>query len=152
LPLYLASKGFYVRIETNGSCPVYSKEEFSIFTDGENLKVHYVLDVKCPGSGMSLHNILEENFSKLHLGDEIKFVVSNQEDIEFALDVLDKYKNIFSAKEVVINFSPVFKSIDTKDIVEMLVKKNSYFTDQSLRVRLSLQIHKVIWPPDMRGV
>jgi len=152
LPLYLASEGFDVRIETNGSCPVYSKEEFAIFTDGEVLKVNYVLDVKCPDSGMKEHNIFAENFSKLHLGDEIKFVVAGQEDIDYALTVLNKYKDIFSAKEVVINFSPVFKSIETKDIVEMLVEKNSYFMAEDLKVRLSLQIHKVIWPPEMRGV
>jgi 7-carboxy-7-deazaguanine synthase len=152
LPLYLASRGFDVRIETNGSCPVYSKEEIAIFTNGEVLKLHYVLDVKCPGSGMQEHNIFEENFSKLHLGDEIKFVVASQMDIDFSLAVLDKYKNILSVNDVVINFSPVFKLIETKDIVEMLVKKNTYFIEQGLKVRLSLQIHKVIWPPQMRGV
>ena len=152
LPIYLASKGFDVRIETNGSNPVYSKEELYIFTDKERIKLHYVLDVKCPGSGMEKHNIFEENFLKLHLGDEIKFVVASQVDIDFALEVLNKYKSILSVNEVVINFSPVFNLIDTKGIVKMLVEKNSYFTEQCLKVRLSLQIHKVIWPPQMRGV
>jgi 7-carboxy-7-deazaguanine synthase len=152
LPLYLASRGFDVRIETNGSCPVYSNEEFAAFTDGKALSLHYVLDVKCLGSGMDEHNIFEENFSMLHLGDEIKFVVASQEDIDYALAVLNKYKDIFSAKEVVINFSPVFQSIETKDIVKMLVEKNSYCMAAGLRVRLSLQIHKIIWPPEMRGV
>jgi 7-carboxy-7-deazaguanine synthase len=152
LPLYLASEGFDVRIESNGSCLVYSKEEFAVFTEVEVSRVHYVLDVKCPGSAMSEHNIFKENFSKLRLGDEIKFVVAGQEDIDYALAVINKYKDILSAKEVVINFSPVFNSIETKDIVEMLVEKNSYFMAEGLRVRLSLQIHKVIWPPEMRGV
>lgn len=152
LPLYLASKGFDVRIETNGSCPVYSKEEFVAFTGREVIPIYYVLDVKCPGSGMNGQNIFEGNFSRLHLGDEIKFVVASHEDIDYALIVLNKYKDIFSDKEVVINFSPVFNSIETKDIVAMLVEKNPYFMAEGLKVRLSLQIHKVIWPPEMRGV
>ncbi|MBC8060136.1 MAG: radical SAM protein [Clostridiaceae bacterium] len=152
LPLYLAREGFDVRIETNGSCPVYSKEEIATFTDKEVFPLHYVLDVKCPGSLMHEYNIFEENFSKLRLGDEIKFVVACQEDIDYALAVIDKYKFIFSTNEVIINFSPVFKSIETSDIVTMLVEKNSYFMTEGLSVRLSLQIHKVIWPPEMRGV
>lgn len=152
LPLYLASQGFDVRIETNGSCPLYTKKEISAFTDEEVLPFHYVLDVKCPGSGMQENNIFKENFLKLHLGDEVKFVVASQEDIDYALIVLNKYKTIFSIKEVVINFSPVFKSIQTKDVVKMLVEKNSYFMTEGLRVRLSLQIHKVIWPPETKGV
>jgi 7-carboxy-7-deazaguanine synthase len=152
LPLYLATEGFDVRIETNGSCPVYSIEEIANFTDKKGLTIHYVLDVKCPGSCMHEQNIFKENFSKLHSGDEIKFVVANKEDIEYALDVIDKYKDIFSRNQVVINFSPVFNLIDAKDIVEMMVEKNSYFMAESLKVRLSMQIHKVIWPPEMRGV
>ena len=152
LPLYLAAKGFDVRIETNGSCPVYSKEEFLSFTDKEILRLHYVLDVKCPGSLMSQYNIFEENFSNLSIGDEIKFVVANQKDLDYAITVIAKYKAVFSSNEVAINFSPVFNSIETKDIVAMLVEKNSYFMGEGLKVRLSLQIHKVIWPPEMRGV
>jgi len=152
LPLYLASIGFDVRIETNGSCPVYSTKEFDDFTNVEFIKIHYVLDVKCPGSEMSAHNIFDKNFSKLHLGDEIKFVVACEEDMEFALGIIDKYKGVFSANEVVINFSPVFKSIETKDIVKMLVEKNAFFMAHGLKVRLSLQIHKIIWPPETRGV
>lgn len=152
LPLYLATEGFDVRIETNGSCPVYSIEEITNFTDKNDLPIHYVLDVKCPGSCMNEQNIFKENFSKLHLGDEIKFVVASQDDIEYALDIINKYKDIFSGNQVVINFSPVFNLIEAKDIVEMLVEKNSYFMAENLRVRLSMQIHKVIWPPEMRGV
>lgn len=152
LPLYLATKGFDVRIETNGSCPVYNKDEITTFANNQTLSLHYVLDIKCPKSGMSENNIFEENFTQLSLGDELKFVVADQGDIDYALTVLHKYSEILSRNEIVINFSPVFNSIDCKDIVQMLVEKNSYFIAEGLKVRLSLQIHKVIWNPETRGV
>lgn len=149
LPYYFASNGFNVRIETNGSCrlgdgsPIFSKEEAPVF---------YVLDVKCPSSGMSEYNIFEENFSKLRLGDELKFVMADEDDISYALEVIDKYKQIFSEKQVVINFSSVFGKLDPERIVKLIIEKNSYFVDNGIKVRLSLQIHKFIWRPETRGV
>ncbi|GIM27680.1 7-carboxy-7-deazaguanine synthase [Clostridium polyendosporum] len=163
IPLYLAIKGFKVRIETNGSCPVYSDEEIAAFLGEnskvsnnklnlENLPIFYALDIKCPGSGMAHKNLFEENFKLLRSGDEIKFVVGGEEDINYALETIEQYKDVFSSKEVVIDFSPVFGKIDPKKLVEMLVEKDSYFTDNNIKVRLSLQIHKFIWNPETRGV
>ncbi len=149
VPYYLASKGFNVRIETNGSCrlgdgsPLFEKQEAPVF---------YVLDVKCPSSGMSQYNIFEENFNKLRPGDELKFVMADEEDIRYALDVIDRYKKIFSEKQVVINFSSVFGKLPPEKIVKVMIEKNSYFMDNGIKVRLSLQIHKFIWKPETRGV
>ena len=152
LPLYLSTKGFDVRIETNGSCSVYTLEEISMFPTKDNLQMYYTLDVKCPGSGMCHCNIFEENFNKLHQGDELKFVVSDKNDINYALDVIDKYKDVLSQANVVLNFSPVFRRIEPKEIAEMLVNKHTYFSKNNLKTRLSLQIHKFIWDADAKGV
>lgn len=150
IPIYLASKGFNIRIETNGSCEIYENDEISIFSKQGSLPINYVLDIKCPSSGMSYYNIFERNFKKLGEGDEIKFVVSNEEDINYALEVINDYKDILS--EVTINFSPVFQVIESKEIAQMLIKNNKYFNENNLKTRISLQIHKYMWPPETRGV
>ncbi|EYE87851.1 radical SAM protein [Fervidicella metallireducens AeB] len=153
LPLYLADKGFKVRIETNGSCPVYNKTEIINFTgDNKIPNLFYVLDIKSPSSGMSRFNIFEDNLRKLRKGDELKFVVGDSNDIDYALKVIEKYKNLLANGEVIINFSPVFNRIEAGEIVEMLKRHYSYFIQNGLKVRLSLQIHKFIWPPEKRGV
>lgn len=153
LPLYLADKGFKVRIETNGSCPVYNKTEIMNFTgDNKIPDLYYVLDIKSPGSGMSSFNIFEDNFRNLRKGDELKFVVGDNNDIDYALKVIENHKSLLAKGEVIINFSPVFNKIEAEEIVEMLKKNYGYFIENNLKVRLSLQIHKFIWPPEKRGV
>ncbi|MCX7920698.1 MAG: radical SAM protein [Clostridia bacterium] len=153
LPLYIASKGFRVRIETNGSFPVYSDVEIEEFTEGkENLVLNYALDIKCPGSYMSDSNVYRENFERLGIGDEIKFIVGSSEDIDFALKVMDDFRGVLASRNVVINFSPVFGKLAPSAIVDALKNANTYFEKNNLRVRMSLQIHKFIWPPEARGV
>lgn len=153
LPLYLSSKGFNVRIETNGSCPLYDEEEISEFIDDEKLLVlHYTLDVKSPSSGMKDYNIFEENFTRLRAEDEIKFVVGTEEDIHYSMKIIHQYKQLFSENNIILNFSPVFNQIEPSKIVEILKEQNEYFQKHNLKVRLSLQIHKYIWPPEARGV
>jgi 7-carboxy-7-deazaguanine synthase len=152
IPLYLAQKGYKVRIETNGSCPLYSDEELRGFGLEANTQVNYSLDIKCPSSNMSMGNIFEDNFSKLKEGDELKFIVGSDEDIEYSLNVTKKYKDSIALNKIVVNFSPVFGVIEPRVIVAMLCENSWYFEQNLLSVRLSLQIHKVIWPPNARGV
>ena len=154
LPLYLASKGFKIRIETNGSCPVYSRDEILPYLkDGSRLgSVNYTLDIKCPGSGMVNHNIFDENLANLIHGDELKFVVGNKEDIQFACDILKKYSTMLNQNNIVINISPSFQGIEPAALVDLLKEKHTFFAKEELKVRLSLQIHKYIWPPNARGV
>ncbi len=153
LPIYLASKGFKVRIETNGSCPLYSKTELNDFVEDANfLKLNYALDVKCPDSGMSNFNIYNENFKLLGSDDEIKFIVGSQRDLEFAFETIKEHRSILSQTGVIVNFSPVFGKLDGIEIVNMLKENNAYFEENKLNVRLSLQTHKFIWPPEARGV
>lgn len=153
LPLYIASKGFKVRIETNGSTPLYSKYEVNEFLQSTGLyNLNYALDIKCPDSGMSGFNIYEDNFKGLGPSDEIKFIVMSQNDMRFGLEIIKYYRDILSATGAAINFSPVFGKLHPAEIVNMLKENNAYFEVSNLKVRLSLQIHKFIWPPEARGV
>lgn len=153
LPLYLVKKGYKVRIESNGSCPVYSKKELRKFEiEQVNDRLNYTLDIKPPSSKMSNHNIFAENFIKLTLGDELKFVVANDEDLNYAKKVIDKYKDILAKSNLIINFSPVFQAIEAESLVEFLKENNPYFINNNLKVRLSLQLHKFIWDPEAKGV
>jgi 7-carboxy-7-deazaguanine synthase len=152
LPLYLAQHGFRVRIETNGSTKLYADNEVKMFSQSNKLEIYYTLDAKCPTSGMHMHNIYEENYNKLKQGDELKFVVGSEDDIIYAYEIIDKYKHIFSKKNIIINFSPVFNKIHPSRLVEDIKERNRYFIDNGLKVRLSLQLHKYIWHPDAKGV
>ncbi|MCK8826937.1 radical SAM protein [Natroniella acetigena] len=153
LPLYLAVKGFAVRIETNGSCPLYDNQEFrSFLTDSTLAQVDYTVDVKCPSSGMVEHDRLGENLQKLDSKDELKFVVGSQEDIEYAEEVISNYREVLASNGVIINFSPVTGEIEPAYLVDFLTTKEEYFNNSGLKVRLSLQIHKIIWSEETRGV
>lgn len=152
LPLYLASKGFKLRIESNGSCPVYSKMEKEKFLLNKNSVVNYTLDVKLPSSKMSNYDLGEYNFCKLDIGDELKFVVGKEDDFNYSLEVIDKFKKVLANNKVIINFSPVFEKISPERIVKFLKKNDSYFKKNNLKTRLSLQIHKLIWSPNKKGV
>jgi 7-carboxy-7-deazaguanine synthase len=150
LPAYLASCGFKVRIETSGASKLYQTEELVLFS-GAKQNITYCMDVKCPGSGMVYQNLLT-NIAQLRKGDEIKFVVSDNTDLQFSFDVIDAYKKQLAENNIAINFSPVFDAIKPVEIVDFLKGKTKYAIDNNLWVRLSLQIHKFVWPPHTRGV
>lgn len=128
----LCDLGYTISLETSGS----------IFIRNVDLRVHVILDIKCPGSGMSEKNEWR-NLNELRAKDEVKFVIKDREDYLFARLTCEKY-DLFSRAKAVL-FSPVYDEIDSKDLVQWIL-------DDNLPVRLNLQIHKFIWPPDQRGV
>ncbi|MCR4610712.1 MAG: putative 7-carboxy-7-deazaguanine synthase QueE [Lachnospiraceae bacterium] len=122
-----------VEIETNGSVDI------STFT---RERVSYTMDYKLPVSGME-QAMCYSNFNYLNEDDTIKFVVGSKEDLERSLEIIKKYKLIGRCN---VYFSPVFGKIDPELIVE-------YMKDNRLNdVRVQLQLHKMIWNPDKRGV
>lgn len=150
LPAWLSSVGFTVHIETSGASALYSKAELKTF-DIERNEISYCMDIKCPGSVMSDKN-LYTNIPLLNGDDEIKFVVSNREDMDFAMKIIDKYKVHLSEEYIALNFSPVFDALKPVEVVDFLKENRSYFEEHELWARLSLQIHKFVWPPHKRGV
>ncbi len=129
----LCDKGYEVLIETGGF--VSTKE-----VDG---RAAIILDVKCPASGEAEGNHWE-NLERLDPDkDEVKFVVADLEDWEFAKGIIRKYDLEKSSKAILI--SPVFETEHLKKIVESVLQSN-------LKVRLNLQIHKYVWGANTRGV
>jgi 7-carboxy-7-deazaguanine synthase len=101
-----------------------------------------ILDVKCPGSGESDRNCWE-NLARLRPHDEVKFVVSNRADYEFAREVIST--RALAGRAAAIHVSPVHGMLDPKTLSEWVLADH-------LPVRVQLQLHKYIWSPTTRGV
>ncbi len=152
LPLYLNSLGFNTRIETSGHSSLYTEIELSSYLDGDSKRPSYTMDVKCPDSNIEESPLLQSNMNRLLPGDELKFVAASYGDLNYALLVIKRYKNLLSENKIAINFSPVFGLMEAKEIVSFMQDNHSWFVSHNLIARLSLQIHKYIWNPDKRGV
>ena len=101
-----------------------------------------ILDVKCPGSGES-HRNCWQNLAKLRAHDEVKFVVKDRADYEYARNVIDE--RALPGRVAAIHFSPVHGVLDPRTLSEWVLADR-------LPVRVQLQLHKYIWSPDTRGV
>jgi 7-carboxy-7-deazaguanine synthase len=101
-----------------------------------------ILDVKCPGSGESHRNDWS-NLERLRAHDEVKFVVKDRADYEWARDVVAQ--RALAGRAAAIHFSPVHGELDPKTLSEWVLADR-------LAVRVQLQIHKYIWSPTTRGV
>jgi 7-carboxy-7-deazaguanine synthase len=101
-----------------------------------------ILDVKCPGSGEVAKNDWK-NLERLRPHDEVKFVVKDRADYEFARDVIARHE--LAGRAAAIHLSPVHGVLDPKTLSEWVLA-------DKLPVRVQLQLHKYIWSPDTRGV
>jgi 7-carboxy-7-deazaguanine synthase len=101
-----------------------------------------IMDVKCPGSGESDRNDWS-NLAHLAPQDEVKFVIADRADYEFARDVVRR-EGLPDRVNAVL-FSPVHGGLDPKLLSRWVI-------DDRLPVRVQLQVHKYIWSPDTRGV
>lgn len=128
LVLELCSLGIKVSIETSGCVPIDE--------DAYQRSFKYIMDVKCPSSGVQHKNVLS-NLMKLQAKDEVKFVVSNREDYEYAKKVIRTYPTM--AK---ILFSPCFdenlKPMVGSELVDWILRDRLYNT------RVQLQMHKFL--------
>jgi len=101
-----------------------------------------IVDVKCPGSGESSKNHWE-NLDLLTRQDEVKFVIRDRADYEYARDVVARHALI--GRTAAVLFSPVHNVLQSKVLAEWIL-------EDRLPVRLQLQAHKFIWGADVRGV
>jgi len=127
----LVRAGFTVMLETNGSLPIHAI----------NNQVHRIIDLKCPGSEMSRHNYWE-NLEVLTIRDEVKFVISDRDDFNWALAVIKGYRLL---ERVPVLISPVYGKVAAKEAATWILESH-------LPLRLNLQLHKYIWGPEARGV
>ncbi len=131
----LGASGAEVEIETNGSVPL--KDIISI-----SPRPAVTADYKLPSSGMEKY-MLTENFSYLTLRDAVKFVVGDMRDLARAEEIIKVYGLTDRCR---VYFSPVFGKINPEEIAEFMKERKLN------GVRLQLQLHKIIWKPDKRGV
>ncbi|MCL1926332.1 MAG: radical SAM protein [Syntrophorhabdaceae bacterium] len=127
----LLDRGHQVLVETNGA----------ISLSGLDPRAVKIMDVKCPDSGEH-ENMLWENFRLLTGQDEVKFVISSRQDYAYAKDVLEKYRKETRWSAL---FSPVFGLLPFDQLAEWIL-------EDALDVRFQLQIHKLVWGPDRKGV
>jgi 7-carboxy-7-deazaguanine synthase len=129
----LCDEGYEVLVETGGY----------VSTEGVDERAHLILDVKCPASGEEARNHWP-NLDRLRAArDEVKFVIANREDWEYARAVIARYDLETRAHAVLI--SPVWGAVDLREMAD-------WVSTSGLYVRMQLQMHKQIWGAEARGV
>jgi 7-carboxy-7-deazaguanine synthase len=129
----LCDENFEVLIETGGY----------VSTEEVDPRARTILDIKCPASSEAERNHWP-NLNRLRADlDEVKFVIADQNDWEFAKKIIAEYDLEKSAKAVLI--SPAWGLIDLKELAR-------WIAESGLNVRMQLQLHKYIWGPDVQGV
>ena len=129
----LCDEGYEVLIETGGF----------VSTAEVDARAKIILDVKCPASGEAERNDWS-NLTRLRADlDEVKFVVADRADWDFALKIISQYDLENRTKAILI--SPAWDQIDLQELA-------GWVTESGLRVRMQLQLHKYIWGPDVHGV
>lgn len=129
--LLLLLNEYEVNIETNGSIDI---SEYKLSD-----KHRFTMDMKVPSS-MESEKMKISNLNYLRDFDEIKFVIGSRKDYEWAKKVIRKHY-----KRGIITFSPIFTQIAPDQIIDWIL-------EDKLDVRFQLQIHKVIWNPEKKGV
>jgi len=139
----LCDLGKTVLIETSGACDISTCDP----------RVIRILDVKTPGSGEA-DRMRWANLDHLTRRDEVKFVICDRADYEWARDVVQSHGLIDRVRAVL--FSPVFEQAPGEEIAGTpglpLADLARWILDDGLRVRLQPQLHKFIWDPQTRGV
>lgn len=128
----LVREGFVVSLETSGAHSIAEVDR----------GVRVILDVKCPGSGMEDRNTWS-NLWQLRPHDEVKFVLSDRADYDYAKRICSDYHLYDRAQEVLL--APVYEQLEAKELVRWML-------EDRLPVRLNFPLHKAIWSPTARGV
>lgn len=128
----LIGTGYTVLLETGGQAPLA----------GVNPLVHKIVDFKCPSSGMAGRNDYG-NVQCLTQGDEVKLVVGDREDFDWACGLVRRFD--LTSRAGAVTFSPVHGRLPAADLAQWVLHCG-------LRVRIQLQLHKIIWPGVPRGV
>lgn len=128
----LLDAGHDVLLETGGHIPLDDVPE----------AVVAIVDVKCPGSGESA-KMHWPNLEQLSPHDEVKFVIADRVDFEYAREVVKRYD--LTACAAAVLFSPVHGTLEAAELARWILAAR-------IPVRLQLQQHKYIWSPETRGV
>jgi len=127
----LIEAGFSVSLETSGALPIHSVPS----------EVSIVLDLKAPSSG-EMHRNLYDNISALALKDQVKFVLADRADYDWARFKISEYELISRVGEVLL--SPVYEALPPRQLADWVLS-------DGLAVRVQIQLHKLLWG-DVPGV
>lgn len=133
----LLKAGYTVLLETNGSIPISSVSR----------EVHRIMDCKCPSSGEA-DSILYANFAELTKCDEVKFIISDRTDFDYALAIIAEHD--FQQTGCCLLFSPANSAAEFESTITPAILAE-WMIAEGIRGRLQLQLHKVIWPNEDRG-
>jgi 7-carboxy-7-deazaguanine synthase len=128
----LCDAGYEVLLETSGAHPIAPVDA----------RVKRIMDLKCPSSGECARN-LAENLPELNGQDEVKFVLGTREDYDWAKAQL--LSGDWAQRVKAVLFSPVFGQCTPLDLATWILQDR-------LAVRMQVQLHKIIWEPNQRGV
>jgi 7-carboxy-7-deazaguanine synthase len=137
----LAEREYRVLLETNGSLPLRDIHETATA----------IMDIKCPGSGMS-GEVLWDNLGLLRAHDEIKFVLTDRTDFEWASEIIEQHR---LQEKHLVHISPAYGVLEPGQLAAWMLDSRliaSSASDDPGNVRLQLQLHKYIWPGVERGV
>lgn len=128
----LIDEGFEVLLETGGHRPIDEVPDLVVT----------ILDVKCPGSGeaAAMH---WENLERLSGRDEVKFVIADRADFDYAVEIVARYQ--LADRVAAVLFSPAFGELAPAELARWIVESR-------VPARLQLQMHKYVWDPATRGV
>lgn len=129
----LCDEDYEVLIETGGYVSIADVDK----------RAKVILDVKCPASGEAERNHWANLDSLRPEYDEVKFVIADRADWDFALEIIEKHDLQNRAKAVLI--SPAWERIELKELA-------NWIAASGMNLRLQLQLHKYIWGPDVHGV
>jgi len=127
----LLEQKYTVCLETGGHLPLGDVDP----------RVHKIMDLKCPTSGMADRNHTE-NIRFLSRADEVKFVVGSRGDFEWACDRIREFDLVARAGAVLV--SPVYGQVAHEQLAQWVLGSGLY-------IRMQVQLHKIIWPDAVRG-
>ena len=128
----LLARGHKVLIETGGHIPIDDLPD----------EVVAIVDVKCPGSGEAA-KMHWPNLDAISKTDEVKFVIADRRDYDYAKDIVARYR--LNDRAGAVLFSPVHGELAPSELARWILEDH-------LPVRLQIQAHKYIWSPEARGV
>lgn len=140
-PLHQAAAFPLIHALCEDGCTVLVETSGAIDVSPVDTRAHLIVDVKCPGSGM-MDRMDWKNLDRLTAKDEVKFVLKDRGDYDWACSILTQYD---LAHRCAVLFSPVFGDLNTRQLAEWILA-------DKLSVRFQMQLHKYIWDPNMRGV
>ena len=124
LLIVLCDAGYKVSLETSGALDVSAVDA----------RVVKVMDIKTPGSGEEARNCLD-NLNCIGRKDQIKFVICDQQDYEWARDLVHRYR---LSERCEVLFSPSFEQLQARDLADWVLR-------DALPVRMQMQLHKLLW-------